>query len=309
LFGGAFAASTALGEGTGGAAYSPPGSSGSSGGNVSQGEAPANYPLKGGTGGSTPTATKPVGPRPVLTIFTASTSSVDGSRPVVQFQVKDRSPRVRVRLAFVSLADHSAYRVGLGSRRTGVTQSFTPKKDLATGSYRVRITARNRAGYRVVRATTLTVSPPLQAPSPSASGHRFPVSGPHSFGGPDARFGAKRNGHTHQGQDIIANEGIPVVAVRAGRITWVAYQASGAGYYVILAGDGEPYNYAFMHLQAGSILVRKGDHVEMGQQIGNVGHTGDAEGPHLHFEVWDGPWYAGGHPIDPLPIIRQWPGA
>src|SRR5262249_24898615 len=153
--GGTFGASAALGEGSGGAAYSPPDSSGSSGGNVSQGDAPANYPLKGGSGGSAPTATKPPGPRPVLTIFTASTSSVDGAAPVVQFQVKDRAARVRVRLALVNLAGHSSYRVGLGSRRTGVTQSFTPKKDLATGSYRVRITARNPARYRVVRATTL----------------------------------------------------------------------------------------------------------------------------------------------------------
>jgi murein DD-endopeptidase MepM/ murein hydrolase activator NlpD len=310
LFGGALAASAALGESTGGAAYSPPGSSGdSSGGNVPQGEVPGNYPLKGGSGGSSPTATTPSGPRPVLTIFTASTAAVDGSRPVVQFQVRDRSRRVKVRLAFVNLADGSAYRVGLGSRRTGVTQSFTPKKDLATGSYRVRITARNRAGYRVVRATSLTVSPPLQAPAPSASGHRFPVAGPHSFGSPDARFGAPRTGHTHQGQDIIAAEGTPVVAVRAGRVTWVAYQAGGAGYYVVLAGDGEPYNYVYMHLQEGSVLVRKGDHVEMGQQLGSVGHTGDAEGPHLHFELWDGPWYNGGHAIDPLPLLRQWPGA
>jgi murein DD-endopeptidase MepM/ murein hydrolase activator NlpD len=245
----------------------------------------------------------------VLTVFTASASAVDGSRPVVQFQVRDRSARVGVLLAFVDLSDHSTYRVGLGSRRTGVTQSFTPGRMLAAGTYRVRITARDGDGYRVVRATNVTVSPPVQTPAPAASGHRFPVAGPHNFGGPDARFGAQRNGHTHQGQDIMAAEGTPVVAPRAGRIIWVAYQAGGAGYYVVLAGDGEPYNYAFMHLQQGSVLVRKGDHVEMGQQLANVGHTGDADGPHLHFEVWDGPWYAGGHPIDPLPLLRQWPGA
>ena len=34
--------------------------------------------------------------------------------------------------------------------------------------------------------------------------------------------------------------------------------------------------------------------------------TGDAEGPHLHFEIWQGPWQAGGHPIDPLPYVQQW---
>jgi murein DD-endopeptidase MepM/ murein hydrolase activator NlpD len=244
----------------------------------------------------------------VLIVFTASTSAVDGSRPVVQFQVRDRSRRVSVRLAFVNLADRSAYRVGLGSRRTGVTQSFTPARSLAAGTYRVRITARDGDGYHVVRATSVTVSPPAQTPAPSASGHRFPVAGPHSFGGADARFGAPRTGHTHQGQDILAAEGTPVVATRAGRVTWVAYQAHGAGYYIVLAGNGEPYNYVFMHLQQGSVLVHKGDQVEMGQQLGNVGHTGDAEGSHLHFEIWDGAWYSGGHPIDPLPFLRRWPG-
>ena len=42
-------------------------------------------------------------------------------------------------------------------------------------------------------------------------------------GGPDARFGAARTGHTHQGQDVIAAEGTPLVAVRRGLIAWSGY--------------------------------------------------------------------------------------
>ena len=61
-----------------------------------------------------------------------------------------------------------------------------------------------------------------------------------------------------------------------------------------------------MHLKTGSTVVEQGQRVRTGQLIGQVGATGDASGPHLHFEVWDGPWYAGGHPIDPLPLLRAW---
>jgi murein DD-endopeptidase MepM/ murein hydrolase activator NlpD len=242
----------------------------------------------------------------VLTVFSATASSLNAGQPVIRFQVADRSGRVRVRLAFVSPDTNTTYRINLGSRRTGITHAYTwsPPKNATSGSYRVRISARDPQGYSVVRAVTISVSP-----APVSSDHLFPIAGPHNFGGPDARFGAKRAGHIHQGQDIMAKEGTPIVAPHSGRIVWVAYQAQAAGYYLVLASDGELYNYVFMHLQAGSTIVKSGDHVVTGQRIAAVGATGDAQAPHLHFEVWDGPWYNGGHPIDPLPFLQQWPGA
>jgi murein DD-endopeptidase MepM/ murein hydrolase activator NlpD len=142
-------------------------------------------------------------------------------------------------------------------------------------------------------------------PSPPTSGtHVFPVVGSYGFGGDGARFGAPRGDHTHQGQDVVAAEGTPVVSVSAGTVYWRAYQASGAGNYVVIRG-GDGYDYAYMHLREGS-LVKPGDRVNAGELIGHVGTTGDSSGPHLHFEVWDGPWQSGGHPIDPLPLLRGW---
>jgi murein DD-endopeptidase MepM/ murein hydrolase activator NlpD len=141
------------------------------------------------------------------------------------------------------------------------------------------------------------------------AGHRFPIAGPFDWGGPDAQFGARRKGHRHQGQDLSAALGTPVVAPRAGTVEAVGYQARGAGHYVVVDGDGEDHDYVFMHLRRGSIGVKLSDRVALGQQLGEVGSTGRSSGPHLHFEIWVGGWFAGGHPIDPLPLLQAWAAA
>jgi murein DD-endopeptidase MepM/ murein hydrolase activator NlpD len=134
--------------------------------------------------------------------------------------------------------------------------------------------------------------------------HRFPIAGGFDWGGADARFGAKRKSHRHQGQDLAAASGTPVVAPYRGVVTAVQYQARGAGHYVVI--QGEDYDYVFMHLRAGSIAVREGDRVRTGGLVGEVGSSGGSSGPHLHFELWVGGWYTGGHPIDPLPLLQAW---
>jgi murein DD-endopeptidase MepM/ murein hydrolase activator NlpD len=149
--------------------------------------------------------------------------------------------------------------------------------------------------------------PAAGAPAPAGeSAHHFPVSGSYSLGGPDARFGAKRNGHRHQGQDVVAAEGTPLVAPWAGLVEVVRFQRSGAGWYIVLDGDDEDRDYVFMHLRKGSIVVTPGQHVSAGQPLGQVGNTGSSSGPHLHFEIWVGGWFDGGKPIDPLPLLQQW---
>lgn len=153
-------------------------------------------------------------------------------------------------------------------------------------------------------------APPAPAPAPlpiPTSDHAFPVAGPFSFGGDDGRFGAGRRGHIHQGQDITAAEGVPVVAPWAGTVEAVKYQAGGAGHYVVLDGDGEDRDYVFMHLRQGSVIVTKGAVVAKGQQLAEVGNTGSSTGAHLHFEIWiGGGWYTGGQPTDPLPFLQAW---
>jgi murein DD-endopeptidase MepM/ murein hydrolase activator NlpD len=169
------------------------------------------------------------------------------------------------------------------------------------GAYTARLVL---AGRTVARAPLAIVAP---APGPSLAAVPagvFPVQGPYTLGD---GFGAGRSGHVHQGQDIAAAAGTPVVAPLPGTVLTTAYQASGAGYYVVLHGaDGR--DLVFMHLLAGSTAVARGQAVAAGQRLGLVGATGDATGPHLHFELWPDGWYASpaSHPIDPLPQLQAW---
>lgn len=155
-------------------------------------------------------------------------------------------------------------------------------------------------------------SPPSGVPSPAqtvAEGAVFPVLGTHSFGGPENRFGAAREGHVHEGQDVLADEGLQVVAPLGGAIITTAYQAGGAGWYAVeQTVDGLSFLYA--HCQASSLAVSIGETVAAGQAICKVGQTGDATGPHLHLEIWVGGWQAhGGYPIDPLAYLEAWEAA
>ncbi len=153
--------------------------------------------------------------------------------------------------------------------------------------------------------TPIPVATPRGAPPVpvSSSGYVFPIRGAHSYGTTINRFGAPRSGHVHQGQDVLAASGTPLVAARGGVVSARSFQAAAGNYLVIQADDGT--DHVYMHLLAPAI-VAPGQRVKTGQQIGQVGQTGDATTPHLHFEVWTAHWYAGGHTVDPLPYLRAW---
>ena len=209
-----------------------------------------------------------------------------------------------------------AVRLRLGAQRTGVRLAhvWAPAPgELPAGDYAVALKAFDGAGRalrRTARASgrgrlSVQVAPP---PLPVGTG-RFPVQGAYSFGAEDGRFGAEREGHIHQGQDVTAAEGTPLVAPVAGFAYWVAFQRKGAGHYVVLrAIDGN--DYVFMHLKAGSVGVVEGATLAAGQAFAQVGSTGASSGPHLHFELWPDGWYSSkaSAPIDPLPQLQAWAG-
>ncbi len=175
----------------------------------------------------------------------------------------------------------------------------------ANGHYAFRIVPQSGGpAARRARSATSSSDEPFVL-SFDLYGYAFPVLGAHDFGSSGARFGAGRSGHTHQGQDVMAQCGVPLVAARGGQVRYAGYQGS-AGNYLVIDGKGTGFDTAYMHLLEPSPL-QEGDVVRTGQPIGLVGETGNAEGCHLHFEIWTAPgWYEGGSPVDPLPYLQRW---
>jgi murein DD-endopeptidase MepM/ murein hydrolase activator NlpD len=147
---------------------------------------------------------------------------------------------------------------------------------------------------------------------PGASGYVFPLMGSRDFGDAEARFGASRDGHTHEGQDVLAKPGTPLIAVRDGVVVdgggGKSFYAYGGGNSFVLYSPSDDRSYVYLHMLHPSSL-HAGDPVHAGQVIGQVGCSGSCWGPHLHFEIRMGKVGYGheGKPIDPLPLLRQWP--
>ena len=85
----------------------------------------------------------------------------------------------------------------------------------------------------------------------------------------------------HQGVDLSANSGTPIVASRGGTVT-VATYGNSAGYYVTI-NHGDGYSSIYMHMS--NFIVSAGQKVNQGQTIGYVGKSGVASGYHLHFGI------------------------
>jgi murein DD-endopeptidase MepM/ murein hydrolase activator NlpD len=144
------------------------------------------------------------------------------------------------------------------------------------GDYRLRIRA---ADGRVRRGGPFTFR-----------GHHYPVRGPHADRGPVGVFGVGRSGgRTHEGFDVDAACGTPVVAARGGRVVRAGYDPVLYGNVVIIRGDRTRRDYWYSHLKHTTRL--------------RVGATGNARsiGCHLHFEI-----HSRGRPIDPAPELHAW---
>ena len=89
--------------------------------------------------------------------------------------------------------------------------------------------------------------------------------------------------------DIAMPEGTPIVSARSGMVVKIENQQSGRGnnpsgnFVRVLHDDGTMGVY--LHLQRGSVKVREGQRVTLGQQLARSGNTGNSTGPHLHFVV------------------------
>ena len=100
----------------------------------------------------------------------------------------------------------------------------------------------------------------------------------------------------HRGIDIAAPPGTPVVAARAGTVTYAGWSSQGYGYLVRIRHSGGAETWYAHHSE---ILVRVGQYVEQGEPIALVGSTGISTGPHLHFEL-----HEAGSALDPLGLLQ-----
>lgn len=129
------------------------------------------------------------------------------------------------------------------------------------------------------------------------TGFVFPVADPHTF---SSTFGAPRVGHSHQGNDIFAPMGTPLLATERGVLTNIGTGTLGGIKLWLVGESGTQYYYA--HLSAYADGIYDGMPVEAGQVIGYVGNTGNAIStpPHCHFEIHPD----GGDAIDPYPLLH-----
>ncbi|WP_250461407.1 peptidoglycan DD-metalloendopeptidase family protein [Microbulbifer litoralis] len=104
----------------------------------------------------------------------------------------------------------------------------------------------------------------------------------------------------HNGTDYAAPTGTPVYAAGDGRVVKAGYSKPNGNY--IFIQHGQRYMTRYLHLS--KRRVKTGDRVKQRQLIGNVGSTGYATGPHLHYE-----FLVNGHHRNPATIVRKLPKA
>ncbi|WP_263263692.1 M23 family metallopeptidase [Pseudomonas sp. RIT-PI-S] len=217
------------------------------------------------------------------------------------------------------MVESLAAQVRLNTRRMGTKVSYEAQNDLyAPVQVELRLAHLRNAAGTAPRSITRTVPPrstltlatlvaakagtpvtgtpgfsyALGDPSASPATYRYPfpwLGGPFRISqGPNGTF-------SHTGAlgryaiDIAMPEGTPIIAARAGTVIKVennqgAGGAEPSGNFVrVLHDDGTMGVY--LHLMQGSIVVREGEQVRLGEPLGRSGNTGHSTGPHLHFVV------------------------
>ena len=225
-------------------------------------------------------------------------------KAVFSYRALGSSP-MDLRVNLVRVTDNTVVKVWDKSR----VAPGTVNRVLWTGAVGSRVPREARYAFVLSTGGAAAAGVRAAADAPDESitvyDHMFPVRGAHDFGGAGADIGSGRSGHSHQGQDVFAACGTPLVAARGGKVKFAGFHRA-AGYYVVIDGKGTGSDYAYMHLREKAEVV-VGDRVYTGQELGAVGDSGNARGCHLHFEKWTAPgWYGGGRPVNSLPDLKRW---
>ena len=203
-------------------------------------------------------------------------------------------------------ADQAAIRKRLSDQRAAVDKLKKERAALAAELDRLaKAAAAEEARKKAAAEQAAARSRRSAAPAPSASRPAgviasgnwvCPVQGPHAFSND---WGQPRSGgRRHQGNDILAPRGTPVVANVAGSVNRHTSSLGGLSYY-LRGNDGITYYGAHLQSYAGAQGA-----VAAGTVIGYVGTSGNASGgpPHLHFEMHPG----GGGAVNPYPTLSKY---
>ncbi len=253
--------------------------------------APAPAPAAPTPSGEAAAPADPVAAADPAATTAAPAVPVTRTVPLTRSQTRSVQRRVKVRPDGV-----------LGSQtRTALRRYQASHSLMRTGRPNVQTLRAMKLGFAETIATRLVTGAHVGAPT-VVDGHTFPIRGAWRFGGAATVFGANRG---HQGNDMFAACGTPIVAASAGTVK-VNKTQSRAGYYVVLTDTPSGEDHVYMHMESPSTLA-VGARVEAGSTIGYVGDTGRASGCHLHFEIWTAPgWYSGGSARDPRKTLETW---
>jgi murein DD-endopeptidase MepM/ murein hydrolase activator NlpD len=201
------------------------------------------------------------------------------------------------------LPDPASLRVGqqlLIPPMDGLIVKVVAKDTLASIAAQFKVSAQDIVDANNLPDTTLTLGQTLLIPG--ASGGPMPVAkgstgrwvSPGYWTWPVAgsNYISQYFWSGHHAIDIAAAMGTPVVAAVGGTVIFAGWRSYTGGGNVIWVEEGTKLYTTYNHLSAWR--VHAGQKIVPGQYIGNIGMTGEATGPHLHFEVWLGaPWALG----------------
>lgn len=180
---------------------------------------------------------------------------------------------------------------------TTSTGSTTPSK--AAPKAPVKTVTKASTASNVSSSSDASSSEETSAPAAQSndSGYVHPVPGNHTTA--YRASGANWSSGSHTGIDFPVSTGTSVKAITSGTVVTAGWGGAYGNEVVIKHADGHYSQYGHMS----SLSVSAGQTVTAGQQVGLSGATGNATGPHLHFEVRTGPAY--GSDIDPIAYLAS----
>lgn len=182
------------------------------------------------------------------------------------------------------------------STASGATQSMSVSAAADGSTSRDQYTVSDATQYKNVDSSSFTNDPTGTIQWPFLTG--VPITS--GFGGRQVA-GCSFCSTNHMGVDFAPGEGTPIRVIAAGTVIKVQANDGGFGNDVWVEHDvdGKQFVSVYGHMEDNSFKVVTGQQIEVGDELGLVGSTGNSTGPHLHLEV-----HVDGVPVDPLAWLQ-----